>query len=98
MALTPFVVLQSLGQAFRWFRVRYPQVVIEVAEGLMARVLPRLREGSLDFAVVAGTGDLPEGELTRQVLLRSEQHIVVREGPRSCRLPACLRCHRWNGC
>lgn len=80
MALTPFVALQSLGQAFRWFRERYPQVVIEVAEGLMARVLPRLREGSLDFAVVADTGDLPEGELTRQVLLRSEQHIVVREG------------------
>lgn len=80
MALTPFVALQSLGQAFRWFRARYPQVAIEVAEGLMARVLPRLREGSLDFAVVADTGDLPDGEFNRETLLRSEQHIVVREG------------------
>lgn len=80
MALTPFVALQSLGQAFRWFRARYPQVAVEVAEGLLARVLPRLREGSLDFAVVADNGDLPEGEFAREALLHSEQHIVVRQG------------------
>lgn len=80
LALTPFVALQSLGQAFRWFRARYPQVAVEVAEGLMARVLPRLREGSLDFAVVADTGDLPPDEFGRETLWTGQQHIVVREG------------------
>jgi LysR family transcriptional regulator of abg operon len=80
LALTPFVALQSLGPAFRWFRARYPQVAVEVAEGLVDRVLPRLRNGSLDFAVVADTGDLPAAEFTRRCLQRCEQHIVVREG------------------
>lgn len=88
MALTPYVALQSLGPAFRWFRTRYPQVAVEVAEGLMARVLPRLRDGSLDFAVVADTGDLPAGEFERRHLLSSEQHIVVREGHPVLRAPS----------
>ena len=80
MALTPFVVLQGLGPAFRWFRTRYPQVAVEVAEGLMARTLPRLRDGSLDFAVVADTGDLPHGEFAVRNLMRNRQHVVVRTG------------------
>jgi DNA-binding transcriptional LysR family regulator len=88
MALTPFVVLQSLGPAFRWFRTRYPQVALEVAEGLMARVLPRLRDGSLDFALVADTGDLPPGEFAVRPLMRSEQHIVVRAGHPVLRTPS----------
>lgn len=80
MALTPFVTLQSLGEGFRWFRKRYPKVSLEVAEGLMARVLPRLRDGSLDFALVADTGDLPAGEFQTETFLQSRQHFVVRDG------------------
>lgn len=53
MALTPYVTLKHLGQAFRWFRQRYPRVSVELVEGLVSRVLPRLRDGSLDLAIVA---------------------------------------------
>ncbi|MGH6628037.1 MAG: LysR substrate-binding domain-containing protein [Burkholderiaceae bacterium] len=78
VALTPYVTLQHLGQAFLWFRQRYPKVALELAEGLVSRVLPRLRDGSLDLAVVADTGDLPIGEFQTRQVLAAEQHIVVR--------------------
>ena len=45
----------------------------------MARVLPRLRDGSLDLAIVADTGDLPKEELHSTPVLTTRQHIVVRE-------------------
>lgn len=79
LGATHAVCRHFTGQQISVVGDEYPQVEIEVAEGLVARVLPRLREGSLDFAVVADTGDLPEGEFTRKVLLRCEQHVVVRE-------------------
>ena len=79
IALTPFVTVAHLGQAFTWFRRRYPQVSIEVVEGLVARVLPRLRDGSLDLAIVADTGDLPTEELHSTPVLTTRQHMVVRK-------------------
>lgn len=80
VALTPYLTLQHLGQAFRWFRQRYPRVSVELVEGLVSRVVPRLRDGSLDLAIVADTGDLPEGEFHSQHVLSTRQHIVVRRG------------------
>lgn len=80
LALTPAVTLNQLGPAFRWFRQRYPLVSVEVAEGLVSRVLPRLRDGSLDLAVVADTGDLPIGEFEQTTVLTVRQCIVVRAG------------------
>lgn len=80
VALTPYTTLKHLGQAFRWFRQRYPKVSVELAEGLVSRVLPRLRDGSLDLAIVADTGDLPKGEFQARDLLSTRQHIVVRQG------------------
>lgn len=80
IALTPYVVLKHLGQAFRWFRQRYPQVTLEVVEGLVARTLPRMRDGSLDLAIVATTIDLPVGEFDARPVATATQHVTVREG------------------
>lgn len=80
IALTPYVILKHLGQAFRWFRQRYPKVTVEVVEGLISRTLPRLRDGSLDLAIVAHTSDLPTGEFELQPVLTTTQQVTVRQG------------------
>ena len=80
VALTPYITLTHLGQVFAWFRQRYPRVSVELADGLMSRVIPRLREGTLDLAVVAETGDLPQGEFNDRVIFQLHQHIAVRQG------------------
>lgn len=79
-AITPMVAIGHVGEAFRWFRLRFPAVSVELVEGLVARALPRLRDGTLDLAVVADTGDLPSGEFVSQHLLTTRQHLVVRQG------------------
>lgn len=79
VGITPYVTMGPLGEAFRWFRKRYRSVQVQVIEGLVARVLPRLRDGTLDLAVVAvDTGEVPD-EFTATHLLRAPQRIVVRE-------------------
>lgn len=80
IALTPFLTLTHLGPLVQAFRQRYPQVPLELMEGLASRALPRLRDGSLDWAAVVDVGDLPLSEFHSQVLGRIEQHIVVRQG------------------
>jgi LysR family transcriptional regulator of abg operon len=81
LGVTPMVTLAGLGEAFRWFRQRYQDVQVELIEGLMARVLPGLRAGTLDIAVVAAdVGELGGDEFQRQRILQASQRIVVREG------------------
>ena len=81
VGVTPFLTLTVLGQAFSWFRQRYKNVEIQLIEGLMTRVLPRLREGTLDIAAVAAdVGEIQGDEFNRQRILQAPQCIVVREG------------------
>ena len=81
VALTPVLTLTALGEAFQWFRQRYRHVELQFIEGLMLRVLPRLRDGSLDLAVVAAdVGEISEDEFKLRRLLTAAQRIVVREG------------------
>lgn len=81
VGVTPFVTLTALGEAFRWFRQRYAAAEVQLIEGLVSRVLPRLRDGTLDLAVVAAdVGELPDPAFDRQVLLTTPQCVVVREG------------------
>lgn len=81
VGVTPFLTLTALGPAFNWFRQRYRQVNVQVIEGLMARVLPRLREGSLDIAAVAAdVGDFQDSEFRSQRVLQAPQSVVVRRG------------------
>ena len=80
VGLTPYLMLGALGEAFRWFRKRYPQVGLRVVEGLVARVVPGLRDGSMDFAVVADSGDVGTNEFDRVPVLADAQKLVVRNG------------------
>ena len=81
VGVTPFVTLAGLGEAFRWFRLRYRNVAVQLVEGLMWRVLPQLRDGSLDIAVAAAdVGEVRDDVLHCQRLRQFTQCIVVREG------------------
>ena len=81
LGVAPFLTLTGLGQAFRWFRERYRNVEVVLIEGLMARVVPRLRDGTLDIAVVAAdVGEIQDDEFNCVRMQRSPQCIVVREG------------------
>ena len=81
VGVTPFLTLTVLGQAFSWFRQRYKNVQVQFIEGLMTRVLPRLREGTLDIAAVAAdVGEIQDGEFNCERILQTRQRIVVREG------------------
>lgn len=80
VGLTPYLMLTVLGDAFHWFRLRYPRVALSVAEGLVTRVVPALRDGSMDFAVVADSGDMSLTEFDRVAFLRESQKLVVRAG------------------
>ena len=80
IALTPFLALGCFPHVFRTFRQRYPWVELELSEGLMSQALPRLRDGSLDWAAAVDNGDLPMDELNTVQLADVPQHIVLREG------------------
>ena len=81
VGVTPFLTLTKLGQAFSWFRQRYKNVEVQFIEGLMARVLPRLRDGTLDIAAVAAdVGEIQDDEFNRRRILQAPQRIVVRAG------------------
>jgi LysR family transcriptional regulator, regulator of abg operon len=81
VGLTPFLNFTALGETFSWFRQRYRNVELQLIEGLMMRVLPKLRDGTLDMAAVAAdVGELEVDEFVARRLLRAPQRIVVREG------------------
>lgn len=81
VGLTPFLTLTSLGEAFSWFRNRYRKVSVHLIEGLVGRVLPRLRDGSLDIAVVASdAGELRDNEFDSTPIRHLAQCVVAREG------------------
>ncbi len=81
IGVTPFLTLTALGPAFDWFRRRYRKVELQVIEGLMARVVPRLRDGTLDIAAVAAdAGEVRDDEFRSRRLLRAPQRIVARAG------------------
>jgi LysR family transcriptional regulator, regulator of abg operon len=95
VALTPYLTLSVLADAFVWFRKRYPAVELHVTEGLITRVLPGLRDGSLDFALVADSGEVPRNEFSCEHLLHQPQVLAVRAGhpvlanPTAAALAAC---------
>jgi DNA-binding transcriptional LysR family regulator len=81
VGVTPVMTLAGLGEAFSWFRQRYPLVQVQLIEGLMARVLPRLREGTLDIAVVAAdVGEIAPDEFHQRRLRHMRQRVVARAG------------------
>jgi LysR family transcriptional regulator, regulator of abg operon len=51
--LTPLAIFFLLGTALRRFREVYPDTQLRLIDGLLSNVIPRLRDGSLDFAFVS---------------------------------------------
>ena len=81
VGVTPFLTLTVLGEAVSWFRERYKNVDIQLIEGLMTRVLPALRDGTLDIAAVAAdVGEIGPDEFSCRRILQAPQRIVVRQG------------------
>lgn len=81
IGITPFLTFTGLVEAFTWFRHRYQNVQLDVIEGLMSRVLPRLRNGTLDIAAVAAdVGEVQGDEFRVQRIFQARQRVVVREG------------------
>lgn len=93
--LTPLLTIAALGPAFRRFRAAYPGVALHAIEGLVPRVPPLVRDGSLDFAVVAHSGDLPPGQFDAQHLATVGQAVVAREGHPAARSAAALAAQEW---
>lgn len=81
VAITPYATITVLGQVFAWFRQRYKNVHVQVIDGLMSRSLPRLRDGSLDLALVAAdAGETSSQEFACTHVLMVPQRIAAREG------------------
>ena len=91
VGLTPYLMLTVLGEAFRWFRKRYPRIELRLVEGLVTRVLPCLRNGSIDFAIVADSGDVSPQEFSSTRLLKDRQKLVVRTGHPVLQQPSAAR-------
>lgn len=53
--VTPMGIFFLLGPALQKFRGAYPDAQLRLIDGLLANVIPRLRDGSLDFAFVAAS-------------------------------------------
>ncbi|MBK9360646.1 MAG: LysR family transcriptional regulator [Rubrivivax sp.] len=81
VGLTPYLNFTALGETFGWFRQRYRHVALQFIEGLTKRVLPRLRDGTLDIAAVAAdVGEIEGDEFIARRLSCVPQCIVVRAG------------------
>lgn len=91
VALTPYLMLTVLGEAFKWFRKRYPHIQLHLIEGLVARVLPGLRDGTVDFAIVADSGDVTPQEFQCTRLQKEQQKLVVRAGHPVLRQPTAAK-------
>jgi DNA-binding transcriptional LysR family regulator len=91
VALTPYLMLTVLGEAFLWFRKRYPRIQLRLIEGLVARVLPGLRDGTVDFALVADSGDVTPQEFQCTRLQKDQQKLVVRAGHPVLRQPTAAK-------
>ncbi|MEX4002075.1 LysR family transcriptional regulator [Paraburkholderia sp. EG285A] len=80
VAVTPMVFLGSLPPVLERFRERMPLAEVTVEEGLMPSALNALREGAIDFAVVAiATGSIG-GEYEFEPLQTLETIVACRRG------------------
>jgi DNA-binding transcriptional LysR family regulator len=81
VAITPYATLTALGPTLSWFRQRYKNVQLQVIDGLMSRALPRLRDGSMDLALVAAdAGETSSQEFACTHVMTVAQRIAVRAG------------------
>ena len=72
--------LQFVAGALRTFRRRYPQAEVRIVEGVYAALLPELRDGALDFAVVPERARSIGKEFRVEPIFRDERVVVGRRG------------------
>ncbi|MFC4522144.1 LysR family transcriptional regulator [Cupriavidus pinatubonensis] len=80
ISVTPWVMLTFLPRVMQEFRRRMPEVQLEVFEGLTAVALPRLREGTLDFAIGPFTAAMSTHEFECEPLLAYSSCVIARKG------------------
>lgn len=78
--ISPWMGMSLLPEAVRLFRQQMPGIRLEIFEGLMAVTLPRLREGSMDFAIGLVSALLPRPEFACEPLLSYEMAVIARKG------------------
>ncbi|MFP3505858.1 LysR substrate-binding domain-containing protein [Burkholderia sp. SIMBA_062] len=79
-AITPAAAVTILPDAFRAFRRRFPVARVNLIEGFPGVALPRLHDGSLDFAVAVVVPELLAAEFDHAELYASRSLIVARKG------------------
>ncbi|PCE32970.1 LysR substrate-binding domain-containing protein [Burkholderia ubonensis] len=79
-AITPAAAVTILPDAFCAFRRRFPVARVSFIEGFPGVALPRLHDGSLDFAVAVVVPELLAAEFDHAELYASRSLIVARNG------------------
>jgi LysR family transcriptional regulator of abg operon len=78
VAVTAWVALTFLPDTVARFRLRMPQIQLEVFEGLLAIANPRLRDGSLDIYIGRQTPGVTSSEFAYRPLFSSSRAVVAR--------------------
>jgi LysR family transcriptional regulator, regulator of abg operon len=80
VALSIMPHVGMLPRALPAFRRRYPQVTLQLIEGLFPDVEERLRTGLLDFYLGAAPREEPASGLKVQRLFENQRTVVARKG------------------
>ena len=79
IGVTPWLALSFLPDAVTLFRERMPGMQLEFYEGLLNIVMPRLRDGSLDFSLGKPGPASLHAEFTQTPIFATESAVVVRK-------------------
>lgn len=80
IGVTPWLALSFLPDAVTRFRGRMPEMQLEFYEGLLNIVMPRLRDGTLDFSLGKPGPPSLHAEFTQTPIFATESAVVVRKG------------------
>ena len=80
LALSIMPHLGMLPYALKAFRQRYPQVRLQLIEGLFPDVESALRQGAIDFYLGAAPHAAPAAGLAMQTLFENRRAVVCRKG------------------
>lgn len=80
VALSIMPHLGMLPYALKVFRQRYPQVRLQLIEGLFPDVESALRQGAIDFYLGAAPQVAPAAGLAMQLLFENRRAVVCRKG------------------
>lgn len=78
LGISPWMGMTLLPEVVTLFRQRMPRVRLEIFEGLMAVTLPRLRDGTMEFAVGLVSSLLPRPEFVSEQIFSYQMAVVAR--------------------